>query len=193
MGARAHQFILKYIDQLEGAIVEIGAGRGEGSTDFFAGLVVGCTQFTHYSVDFDSEAYSVMKQYSDRIDNCHAYCLTGEEFLRNRLDEKICYAYLDNFDYIYDPDNLPWWVEGQIKRYQELGVVMNNTNSQHAHLLQAQLCVKKAQDHCVIQLDDTFKRGNTWTGKGGTAVPYLVDQGWKIVYTHEQSVALINF
>ena len=42
MGARAHQFILKYIDQLEGAIVEIGAGRGEGSTDFFAGLVVGC-------------------------------------------------------------------------------------------------------------------------------------------------------
>jgi len=32
MGARAHQFILKYIDQLEGAIVEIGAGRGEEKT-----------------------------------------------------------------------------------------------------------------------------------------------------------------
>jgi len=48
---------------------------------------------------------------------------------------------------------------------------MNNTNSQHAHLLQAQLSAKKAQDRCVIQLDDTFKRGNTWTVKGGTALP----------------------
>ena len=134
-----------------------------------------------------------MKQYSDRIDNCHAFCMTGEEFLRTQLTEKICYAYLDNFDYIYDPNNLPWWVEGQIKRYQQLGVEMNNTNSQHAHLLQAKMCVANAQDRCVIQLDDTFKHGNTWSGKGGTAVPYLVDQGWKIVYTHEQSVALINF
>ena len=79
------------------------------------------------------------------------------------------------------------------KRYRELGVDMNNTNSQQAHLLQAQMCNLNAQDRCVIQLDDTFKRGDTWTGKGGTAVPYLVDQGWKIVYTHEQSVALINF
>ena len=119
--------------------------------------------------------------------------MTGEQFLRDHLKEKICYAYLDNFDYIYDPNNLPWWVEGQIKRYSELGVEMNNTNSQHAHLLQATLCNIIAQDRCVIQLDDTWKTKETWTGKGGTAVPYLIDQGWKAVYTNERSVALINF
>lgn len=193
MGARDHHFILKYLDQLEGAIVEIGAGRGEGSTDFFAGLVVGQSQFTHYSVDFDPEAFVVMKQYSERIPNCHAYCMTGEQFLRDHLKEKICYAYLDNFDYIYDPNDMPWWVKGQIERYKELGTEMNNENSQQAHLLQATLCNMMARDRCVIQLDDTWKRGDTWTGKGGTAVPYLIDQGWKAVYTNEHSVALINF
>ena len=193
MGARAHHFILKYLDQLEGAIVEIGAGRGEGSTDFFAGLVVGQTQFTHYSVDFDPEAFKVMKLYSDQIPNSYSYCMTGEEFLRDHLKQKICYAYLDNFDYIYDPDNLPWWVEGQIKRYSELGVEMNNANSQRAHLTQAQLCADMAQDRCVIQFDDSWKQDNKWTGKGGTAIPYLIDCGWKVVYTNEHTVALINF
>ena len=73
MGVRSQYYILNYINSLQGAIVEIGCGRGEGSTDFFAGLVVGCKQFNHYAVDFDPEAYSVAKRYADLISCLYAY------------------------------------------------------------------------------------------------------------------------
>ena len=196
MGDRAHHFILKHLNQLEGAIVEIGAGRGEGSTDFFAGLVVGFSKFQHYAVDFDPEAYEVCKNYSERIPNSHAYCMTGENFLQEifpKFNTKICYAYLDNFDYNYNPAHMPWWVSVQQKRYLELGVEMTNENSEKAHLEQTKLLQPHVADKCIIQLDDTFKVHNEWKGKGAQAVPWLLENNWKLVYTHAHTAALINF
>jgi hypothetical protein len=196
MGVRSQYYILNHIDSLQGAIVEIGCGRGEGSTDFFAGLVVGCKQFNHYAVDFDPEAYGVAKRYADVISNSHAYMLTGEEFLSSvfsTLNEKICYAYLDNFDYNYDPNNPPWWVQGQIQRYKEFDIDMTNENSEKAHLTQAQLIVPYAADCCIVHLDDTFLQNDRWHGKGATAVPWLIDNNWKIVYSYSNTVALSNF
>ena len=196
MGARSHYYILNHLDSLEGSIVEIGCGRGEGSTDFYAGLVVGCKKFIHHAVDFDNEAYAVAKNYADLIENSYAYMMTGEEFLHSvfpGLNEKICYAYLDNFDYNYDPNNPPWWVQEQIKRYASYGIEMTNENSEQAHLEQAQLIVKYAAPKCIIHIDDTFQKGDRWVGKGATAVPWLIDNNWKITYTFLNTVALSNF
>lgn len=196
MGARSHHYILKHLDDLEGSIVEIGCGRGEGSTDFYAGLAVGCKKFIHHAVDFDPDAYHVANNYSTLITNSHAHMMTGEEFLRSvfpALNEKICYAYLDNFDYNYDPANPPWWVQEQIKRYREYGIDMTNENSELAHLTQTQLIVPYAANKCIIHLDDTFIQNNIWKGKGARAVPWLIDNNWKIVYSYSYTVALSNF
>jgi hypothetical protein len=196
MGGRAHHFILKYIDQLEGAIVEIGAGRGEGSTDFFAGLVSGHKKFQHHSIDFDPDAVSVCETYANKISNSNAYCMTGEQFLTDvfpKLNQKICYAYLDNFDYNYSPADMPWWIPVQQQRYRELGVEMTNENSEKAHLDQTMLLHPYVADKCIIQLDDTYKVHNEWKGKGARAVPWLLDHNWKDVYSHDHSIALINF
>lgn len=196
MGARSHYYILNHLFDLEGSIVEIGCGRGEGSTDFYAGLVVGCKKFIHHAVDFDNEAYAVAKNYSELIKNSHAHMMTGEDFLRlvfPQLNQKICYAYLDNFDYNFNPAEPPWWVNEQIKRYAEYGIEMNNQNSEQAHLEQAQLIVPHAADKCIIHLDDTFENAGRWRGKGARAVPWLIDNNWKIVYTYLNTVALSNF
>lgn len=107
--------------------------------------------------------------------------------------KKICYAYLDNFDYNYNPDDPPWWVQQQIKQYASYGIEMTNENSEQAHLKQTQLIVSHAADRCIIHIDDTFQKGDQWVGKGATAVPWLIDNNWKIIYTFLNTVALSNF
>lgn len=199
MGARKHHYILEHLDQLKGSLVEIGAGRSEGSTDFYAGLAAGKPDLQYHSVDFDPEAMTVMKSYADRIANMHAYQMLGEKFLQEvfpGLNEQIAYAYLDNFDWIFVP--IPPWVESQIRRYREFDLVLNNENSQLAHYNQTKLIVEHAADRCIIQFDDTFvvrdeKEQTIYSGKGGTAVPYLVSLGWRVVYRESNSVALANW
>jgi hypothetical protein len=196
MGARSHHYILKHLDVLEGSIIEIGCGRGEGSTDFYAGLVVGITKFKHHAVDFDIQPYTVAKTYADQIPNSFAYNMTGEEFLQTvfpQLQEKICYAYLDNFDFDYSPENPMPWIAEQKKRYAEYNLTMNNQNSKLAHLNQTKALLPFCADKCIIHLDDTWYTGVEWEGKGGTAVPYLLEHKWQIVYTYTNTVALANF
>jgi hypothetical protein len=197
MGARSHHYILQHLDTLEGSIVEIGCGRGEGSTDFYAGLVVGVKKFRHHAVDFDLEPYTVAQAYADQVANSFAYMMTGEEFLQSvfpALNEKVCYAYLDNFDFNYDPDNEQWWIGEQRKQYAKYGINLNNENSKLAHLTQTKLLLPFCADKCIIHLDDTFYNGYTWNGKGGTAVPFLLEHNWNIVYNNDMNtVALANF
>lgn len=193
MGARSHHYILQHLDELEGSIVEIGCGRGEGSTDFYAGLVVGVKKFRHHAVDFDREPYTVAQAYADQIENSFAYMMTGEEFLQSvfpALNEKVCYAYLDNFDWNYDTRTEQFEQKNQYAKY---GIVMNNENSQLAHLTQTQLLLPHCAKKCIIHLDDTYHT-TKWEGKGGTAVPFLLEHNWKIVYNNRMNtVALANF
>ena len=197
MGARSHHYILDHLDQLQGSIVEIGCGRGEGSTDFYAGLVVGVNRLQHHAVDFDVEPYTVAKAYADKIPNSHAYMMTGEHFLEYvfpSLNQKVCYAYLDNFDFNYNPADEQWWVVEQKKRYSEYGFTMNNENCKMAHLTQTKLLLGHCANKCIIHLDDTFYNGYNWDGKGGTAVPFLLEHNWKVVYNNNMNtVALANF
>lgn len=86
------------------------------------------------------------------------------------------------------------YVQRQIARYQEFGLVMNNANSQQAHLDQAKLIAEVAADRCVIHFDDTRTwDAKTFDGKGGTAVPWLLAQGWRLLHHSTADVACCNF
>jgi len=203
MGARNHHLIVDYLDKLKGSIVEIGAGRGEGSTDFFAGLVASRPDLIFHSVDFDPIAHKVIGKYAARISNMYGHQMLGEDFLTDILKpsgERVAWAYLDNFDWIHDPNSeLPDWIKHQVEHYKKFDLVMNNENSQRAHLKQAQLIADMAADYCVIHFDDTRlvpayeDIPRHFDGKGGTAVPWLVSQGWKVLYEDNSNIACANF
>ncbi len=166
---------------LQGSVVEIGSERGEGSTAFLSNV---CKQLglKFYSVDFEQEAYLKAKGTPNTI----AVQSTGEEFLKNfPKNEKICYAYLDNYDWDY-VDNYDWDVMGpehtkkQKKRYELYGLTLSNKNSQKAHLDQTILISQLAADKCIISFDDTFYDDELKcvSGKGGTAHDWLTGEGW---------------
>ena len=124
----------------------------------------------------------------------------GTAWTQSYQDSKIRVLYLDNFDWIYyEPENMPPWVQKQIMRYASFDLIMNNENSQKAHLEQTKLIASVAAEKCVIHFDDTRlvpTHENTprhFDGKGGTAVPWLVSQGWRVLYGDNSNIACANF
>lgn len=197
MGAKSHYLILNYIQELQGSIVEIGSSREDGSTDFFAGLVYGIKDLDFYTIDFDNDQFDHASSLSKNIKNMKAHCMLGEDFLTNifpGLNKEICWAYLDNYDWNWFEENnedLPDWIINQIQKYKDNNLEYSNKASQQSHLIQAQLVHKFAAKKCFIHFDDTWRQNQTYNGKGGTAVPWLLENNWKVVDTGKGSYYMI--
>ena len=176
MGARAYTILERYIERLtNGVAVEIGTERQEGSTTFLASLCE-AHGLQFFSVDVDPGEHELARR---RLGE-RAVCAKGEDFLPT-LDTNVCFAYLDNFDWMWEPHAEAEY-ENYIARYKTFGLEMNNLNSQRSHLAQAVAVCGKRAAHCLIIIDDTWRRADgTFDGKGGAAVPYLLNTGFELL------------
>ena len=201
MGAQSHYLILDYEEQLSGAILEIGGDNGEKSTDFYAGFAYKKQQFSFHTVDINKNIYNRTKELAKKVPNMQSYCTSGEEFLKETFpsfNEKICYAYLDNFDWNSHEgtprDEWPDWMIQIEDEYKSRGVELTQENSAAAHLTQTMLIEPFVADKCLIQFDDTYgNAGEYFGGKGMTAVPHLINKGWNILVCDNNTVVLSNF
>ena len=181
MGAAAYNLFDDFAGVLQGSVVEIGTERGEGSTQY---LIEACKKAGNkfYTVDFDYNAPS--------FPAANQFRMTGEVFFEDHFpkEEKICFAYLDGFDWIYEEVDgwIPDWIPEQIEYYSRYGLEMNNENSQLSHLTISKAVAEHAAKKCVILFDDTFYHLNTeqYDGKGGEACYWLLEQGWYEVSTN---------
>lgn len=166
MGARAYPLVENYARSISASIIEIGGERGEGSTSFLQRF---------------AEKKEVPFHTVDMVNTG----MTGEQWLRDVFPtkkERISFAYLDNFDWTFETFKTEPWLLKQIADYASAGIVMNNANSMAAHLEQTQLLEPFAANNCAILFDDTWRLPDgPWTGKGGTAIPWLLSRGWRIL------------
>ena len=186
MGASAFDLIIDYEDTIEsGIILEIGASRGDGSTYFFAGYVSHNPKFKFYSIDINPDLTRHLTKF-ERVKHSNIKILTGKgEEKIDEINELISYAYLDNFDLIRPGTEEDSYILEQITKYKtDFDVDMNNENCYQAHLTQAQKVNSKCSKSCIIQIDDTHFSNNEWIGKGKTAVPWLLNNGWKVLPYH---------
>lgn len=172
MGARAYRYLSLY-EPAPGCLIEIGSERGEGSTEFLAAYAE-LHSLRFYTTDIDPDAYEAAKRLTDG-----ASLGSGEDMLIH-LDGPISVAYMDGFDWIPRHHESEPWIADQRARYTQLGFELNNEICQQTHLREAQLIAKRATNRCVVIVDDTWTEAN-WTGKGGLAVPYLLDHGFTVV------------
>lgn len=178
MGAKAYSLLAAINPHLRrgSTILEIGSDRGEGSTLWFsnfakeAGLIF-------VTVDFDAGVYDNARQ----IVGSAAHLMSGEEFLDSTdLSSPICFAYLDNFDWIWEHRRDAEGMLNLIRHYASRNLVLNNLNSQLAHLRQSMKLLPKLDHASAILFDDTWRRWDgTYDGKGGAAVPYLLSHGFQ--------------
>lgn len=187
MGARKHTLLNEFGPELTGTIVEIGTERGDGSTQFFKNYCINNPRFTFYTVDLDQYTIDQVNQ-SGTVPNMHVICDSGENFLRSYVLSNVCFVYLDNYDWPFDEETLKregqWlreFAKHQKQSYVDRGLILDKQSSQLAHLTQTQLILPCVADKCVILFDDTYVYGSNFDGKGGTAVPWLLEQGWFLV------------
>lgn len=183
MGARAYTIIEQYKTHLEGSVIEIGSDRGEGSTRY---LFEFCKRnhLNFYTIDIDEAVHEGVLSFCDT-----AFRMSGQYFLDYLFpdfNEKICFAYLDNFDYIFKSIEGKDWVNKQIEHYKSKNLTMNNYNSKRHHLEQAKRLISHAADTCFVLFDDTWELKHPRTddrcydGKGGFAIPYLLSCGFRV-------------
>ena len=176
--------IHKYIPQLGnigGNIVEIGASRpgDDQSTQYLYDMA------KQLGIDFVTCDINRERVADLNNQGITATCLKGEEFLP-MYGPKISIAYLDNFDWNWHPMATEDWTLDQIKEYREnYNIEMTNVYSQAAHVHQAVLLEPKTAENSIICIDDTWFHStwDTYQGKGGAAVPYLLAKGYKSLET----------
>lgn len=161
-------------------VLEIGSERGEGSSLWLY----------QWAKQHNIEFYSVDVEHGQR-EREHPeinwiVASSGSDWCKNTLPglgKKIKVLYLDNFDWIWEPEDISWWIQGQIDSYAQRGVIMNNQNCQEEHRLQLEYCLPYLDEQSVVIMDDTYyKNGNIHhlTGKCATAIPLLLENGFKL-------------
>jgi hypothetical protein len=185
----------KYLDQLDaksvGQFIEIGTSR-DGDNSSTQVIAKWANRFDQhlYTVDIDIENISFVTNYN--ISNLKTFHGSGENFLHNFAAHLglISFLYLDNFDWDWHPENSEQFVIEQRLRYSQLGLEMNNLNSQRAHLEQMTAALPYMAEQSIVVLDDTWynKWWGHYSGKGGAVVPYLLNNGYQILETEEYPV-----
>lgn len=183
-----HSLMIKILDSdlnIKGkTLIEIGTTReglhGQDSSSVFYKISkeygIGFT-----TVDMDPEN---TKKIKDRFPDINAICSKGEDFLQNFAGE-INYLYLDAFDFYHNNHS-----SKRLESYQKnLDTTINDKSCHKMHLDCAKNCIEKMSAGGVIVFDDCF--GEKFeTGKGVTAIPFLIDNGFKVIMRNPQAVAL---
>lgn len=167
MGARAYILIDSWKPLKDDVVIEIGSERGEGSTEYLKNYC-NDNDLDFYSVDINPSIDGVIKA-------------DGATWLKS-FQGTIGFAYLDNFDYIFDHIKDEDWVKEQIRDYKSLGIDMNNDNSENAHLEQAKLVHKNSRIGTEILFDDTWMQADKYYGKGAKALDFLKNNGYEVNY-----------
>ncbi len=109
------------------------------------------------------------------IKGVKAFCQKGEDFLES-FDKQIDYLYLDAFDFEHQGHSK----ERMLAYEKNLGMGITNDACHQMHLACAKAINNKMPSGSFIVFDDVWYDGG-WKGKGETAVPYLLEIGFKVV------------
>jgi len=162
-------------------VVEIGSENGEGSSVWLHKWAQ-AHGMEFYSVDIEHRMRENAYPYINWI-----VAESGSVWCRDclpGLNKTIKVLYLDNFDWVWDPDNIDPHIQNQIDRYAQRGVVMNRETCQAEHRLQLEYCLPYLDKQSVVIMDDTWYNNGIWSGKCATAVPLLLANGFT-VHTNE--------
>lgn len=192
---RIFQYAESYLDQFDqdsiGQFVEIGTSR-QGDDSSTVTLARWASRFDRnlWTIDIDPDNCEFAKTLG--VENIEVINDSGESWLSRFPGHSsfISVLYLDNFDWDWHPEKTESFVVEQQERYRRFGLEMNNINSQRAHMKQAELAIKCLGPTSLIICDDTWynKWWGHYSGKSGSAVPFLMNHGFEILYTEEQPI-----
>lgn len=115
------------------------------------------------SVDIDPDNVTIARQWCEFTDAVEVHCSDSRDWLRAYAGPKLDVAYLDSAD-------------------------LGTPNYQGICLDEARLVLPHLAEDALILIDDSPYQAGKWHGKGGLAIPYLITQGFRIVYSGWQTL-----
>jgi hypothetical protein len=174
--------IKNYIQPGPGVYVEIGSDRGEGSTQELAELAQrnGTKLIT---VDISDRARGRLQTQLPEVEFVVADGASwAREFAHFNSDTDVACVYLDNFDYIWDINEVRPAIKMQMHEYASRGVAMTNQQCQLEHMRQIVELYSLLTPTATVVLDDTFLKNDCWMGKSAGVVLYLLAKNWQVVH-----------
>lgn len=167
--------------------IEIGSQRGTGSTSRLSAYAkaLGLHLIT---VDADADNSSSAAEIVSCVDRSfEAHHALGEVYLSSYPHDNIAICYLDAFDLVTDWPHK----ESTINSYKKRNAEFSNQAAYEMHLKASEAIVRKVIPGGFICFDDVWKDANgIWQGKGKTAIPYLLSQGYDVICYVQNSLLL---
>jgi len=194
-GAHGHALALRWIEQQlpslprEGWLVEVGCTReiieGQNSTVQLA------TFAQHHGmpfagIDLDPENIRALRR--ELGDQGRRWLQGKGEELLAHWQEPIAVLYLDAYDF---------WHRSHSKIREEVyneayGTAINDNDCQRIHLIAVQQGIRTLIQGGILAIDDTWLDAGIWQGKGGLAVPWLLQQGWSLQEAANRAVVFLK-
>jgi hypothetical protein len=181
MGTMGYKVAAEVDYEPNSVIFEVGVERdsdGNGSTTFLS--QVGPPL---HVVDVDPGQVERARQ----LANVTAYLGLAEEVLQD-WNTPIGFAWLDGHDWPYAHAPAGMW-DAQEREYLARGQTYSREASRTSHLTVARLLEPHVSAGGIVVFDDTWALPSVldptpapgWNGKGGAAVPYLLDHGFTVI------------
>ena len=171
-----------------GSLIEVGTTRekmpGQGSTVILAALA---TELGLPFITVDMDPANTEQAQADLVPYPGARAVTarGEDFLAT-FNGPIVAVYLDAFDIQHGKHS-----EYRVERYRQfLGVDITNEAASEMHLACVLALLPRLVPGGLVVIDDTWLEDGGYAGKGGTAVPALLEHGFTIVDQTSTAIAL---
>lgn len=143
---------------------KIGDGWSTLNWDYYSKL----TNSKVYVVDINQYHIDQSKKIVPPTELLQYYNDDSVNFLKN-FDKKIDLLFIDSYDYCGDEENI---------------------HKCHLHSLnEVKSAWDKLNNKCFILIDDVFNNTN-WAGKGELSIPYLLENGFELVYYIDSQVLL---
>ena len=165
-------------------LVEIGSTRNlsEQNSTYHLAKICNSNKMNFITVDIDEDSYNISKNILFQINPTFQAILSkGEDFLKN-YNNKIDFLYLDGFDFYhkFHSDER----KDKYKKYLNLDITDENCWNMHLNCVKNYI-LKNNGAICINNVvDDTYKY------KGKLAVPYLLDNNYKIYNLQNNSIIL---
>jgi hypothetical protein len=197
-----HDALMKAVDgQLAGirqaagekrlVLIEIGTTRelvgGQGSTEKLARF---CRDRNiHFiSVDMDPANIEGVRGFVEKINpEFELIAARGEDYLADYAGQ-IDFIFLDAYDFDHGKHS-----EARQVRYEKvLGERINDAACHKMHLDCAMSLVARMSPWGMLALDDVWFQDGSWHGKGTTAMPYLLANGFQVIHLANNAAVLVR-
>ena len=173
-------------------MIEIGTTRelvgGQGSTEKLA-------RFCHdrklhfITVDMDPINTESAREFVQKIDpEFELVAAKGEDYLAG-YKEQIDFVFLDAYDFDHGNHS-----SARQTRYERvLGERINDAACHQMHLDCAISLASKLSRWGIIAFDDVWFKDGSWRGKGTTAMPYLLANGFQVTHLANNVAILVRY